>query len=346
MKHKTLLIAALALVVAALAFFFFRKKDTPKLSEVALELQTDPRLVSLSQQLEQDPKNDSLLWRRAEAYYDLNAYDEAIRDLGEAIRLDSLHPAYYHLLADAYLDYARPNDSKKAINTLLTAAYKFPGRIPTLLKLSESQLIVRQHNDALNTLGKILEQDPQNGDAFFMTGRVALDMGDTLRAITSLRKAVQLDADISEAWMFLGRIYTDLGNPQAVQCFDNALRLDSTNLEAREYKGVFYKRRGDYDKAFPIYRDIVIRNPDYANAYFDMGIMYLDLDSIPKAYDHFDIAIKTDPLFVKAYYYRGVASEEMGQRDAALADYTQANKMSPNFPEAKEARARLEKIEN
>ena len=343
MKHRTLLIAALALAGAALAFFLFRKKAPQKLSEVALELQTDPRLVRLSDQRARDPENDSLLWRRAEAYYDLNAYDEAISDLTQAIRLDSMHPAYYHLLADTYLDYARPNDSKKAINTLLTAAYKFPGRIPTLLKLSESQLIVRQHQDALATLSKVLEQDPENGDAFFMTGRVALDMGDTVRAIVSLKKAVQRNSDIPDAWMFLGRIYTDLNNPQAVQCFDNVLRLDSTNLEAREYKGVYYKRRSEYEKAFAIYRDIVIRNPDYANAYFDMGIMYLDLDSLPKSYDHFDIAIKTDPLFVKAYYYRGVVSEEMGNRDAALADYTQANKMSPGFVDAKEARARLEK---
>lgn len=343
MKNRTLLIAALALVAVGLAFFLFRKKEAPKLSEVALELQTDPRLVRLSQQLAQDPENDSLLWRRAEAYYDLNAYDEAIRDLTQAIRLDSMRPAYYHLLADTYLDYARPNDSKKAINTLLMAAYKFPGRVPTLLKLSESQLIVRQHTDALSTLNKILEQDPQNGDAFFMTGRVALDMGDTVRAIVALKKAVQFDSALPDAWMFLGRIYTGLNNPQAVQCFDNVLRLDSTRLEAREYKGVYYKRRGDYPRAFTIYRDIVIRNPDYANAYFDMGIMYLEQDSLPKSYDHFDIAIKTDPLFVKAYYYRGVVSEEMGNRDAALADYVQANKMSPGFAEAKAARARLEK---
>lgn len=343
MRQKTLLLITLLLLAGAAAFFLLRKKPTPKLSEVQQEMNSDPRLLKLNGLLKDDPNNDSLLYLRAAAYYDLDAYDEALADLQQAIRLDSLHPAYYHLMADAYLDYARPNDSKNAINTMLAAAHKFPGRIPTLLKLSEMQLIVRQHSDALASLDKILQQDAQNADAFFMTGRIALDMNDTTRAIVAFKKAVQYDATIGEAWMFLGRIYTDLNSPQAVQCFDNVLRLDSTNLEAREYKGAFFKRRGEYAKAFSVYRDIVQRNPDYANAFFDMGIMYLDQDSLSKAYDHFNMAIKTDPLFVKAYYYRGVASEEMGNREAALGDYRQANKMSPSYPEAKEAKERLEK---
>jgi len=343
MKRNTIITAAL-LVAGGLAGYFFLKKAPPKpLSEVARELQADPELTRFNALLAQDPENDSLLYLRARAYYQLDAYDEAIRDLSQAIRLDSLHPAYYHLLADTYLDYARPNDSKNAINTLLTAAYKFPGRVPTLLKLSEFQLIVLQHDDALATVGKILERDPENADAFFMAGRVALDMGDTVRSIVSLKKAVQYDSGIKDAWMFLGKIYADLGNPQAIQCFDNVLRLDSMDLKAREYKGVFYKLSGDHPKAFAAYRDLIIHNPDYANAYFDIGMLYLELDSLSNAYTNFDIAIKADPLFVKAYYYRGIASEEMGNKEAALGDYIQANKMSPNYKEAKEARMRLEK---
>ena len=343
MKRNTILVALAVVLAGGLAWFFSQKKATPKLSEVAQSLQSDPQLIKLSAQLAEDPDNDSLLYRRAEVYYGLDAYDEAIQDLTRAIQLDSMRPAYYHLLADTYLDYARPNDSRNAINTLVTAERKFPGRIPTLLKLSEFQLIVRQHSDALTTLDKILQQDPQNGDAFFLTGRVALDKGDTIRAIVALRKAVQFDSGIKDAWMFLGKIYSERDNPLALQCFDNALRLDSTDLEAREYKGVYYKRRGEHQKAFAVYRDIILRNPDYANAYFDLGMLYLELDSVPKAYTHFDIAIKSDPLFVKAYYYRGIASEAMGNKDAALGDYTQASKMAPGYVDAKDAKARLEK---
>jgi tetratricopeptide (TPR) repeat protein len=303
----------------------------------------DPGLARLTVQLEEQPDNDSLLFERALLFHELDGYDEALADLSRAIQLDSMQPQYYHLLADVYLDYARPNDSRRAIDVLETAAARFPDHTHTLLKLSEFQLIVAQHSAALQTIDRILRRDPQSAEAFFMTGRVALDMKDTARAMVAFRKSVQLDAGNVDAWLFLARIAALRNDPQTLQYLDNALRVDSSNLEAREQKGIYYKLRGRFDDAFAVYRDIIQRNPDYSNAYFDMGMIYLELDSLQKAYDHFDFAIKTDPLFVKAYYYRGVASEAAGNTDAALADYVQANKMSPDYPEAKEARARLEK---
>lgn len=341
-RKITLAIAALALV--ALAVWYFLPKNNPgPISQAAQELQADPDLTQLSALLAEDPDNDTLLYLRASTYYKLDAFDEAMADLEKAMKQDSMQPAYYHLLADVLIDYARPNDSRRAIEVLKLAAQRFPDRIPTLLKLSEFQLIVRKHGDALATLDKVLQRDPQNAEAFYMAGRVALDKGDTTNAISSLQKSVKIDADNADAWFFLGRIFSIRNNPVAVQYFDNALRVDSSYLEAQEFKAAFYKRRGEFNKAFDIYRDLLLRDPDYANAYFDMGVIYLELDSFSKAYDNFNIATKVDPIFVKAYYYRGIASENLGNREAALADYKQASGMSPEYQEAQEAKARLEK---
>lgn len=344
MTARKILIAVIGLALAGLAVWYFMpEKKAEPLSEAAQQLQTDPQLAELTAALEKDPNNDTLLYLRASTYYKLDAYDEAMADLEKAMRIDSMQPAHYHLLADVLLDYARPNDSKRAIEVLKLAAQRFPERIPTLLKLSEFQLIVKKHGDALATLDKILQRDPQNAEAFYMAGRVALDKGDTTNAIASLQKSVKIDAENADAWFFLGRIFGNRNNSLAVQYFDNALRVDSTYLEAQEFKAVYYKKKGDYDKAFSIYRDLLLRDPDYANAYFDMGIIYLELDSLSKAYDNFNIATKVDPIFVKAYYYRGVASEKMGNKEAALADYKQASGMAPEFQEAQEAKSRLER---
>ncbi|MDO8366397.1 MAG: tetratricopeptide repeat protein [Saprospiraceae bacterium] len=335
-------IAALALIAVAVWYFLPEKKPAPG-TQGTQALQGDPQLNDLTAQLEKDPKNDTLLYLRAATYYKLDAFDEAMADLEKAMKRDSMQPAYYHLLADVLLDYARPNDSRRAIEVLRLASERFPDRIPTLLKLSEFQLIVRKHNDALATLDKVLQRDPQNAEAFYMAGRVALDKGDTTNAVASLQKSVKIDADNADAWFFLGRIFSLRNNPVALQYFDNALRVDSSYLEAQEFKAAFYKRRGQFDKAFEIYKDLVLRDPDYANAYFDMGVIYLELDSFTKAYENFNIATKVDPIFVKAYLYRGIASEKLGNLDAALADYKQASGMSPEYQEAQEAKARLEK---
>ncbi len=307
------------------------------------EQDIDPVLSQLNTLVEQNPKSDSFRYLRAEYYYNLEAYDEALLDLNAAMQLDSMQPRNYHLLADVLLDYGRPNDSRRAIVVMEDAVRKFPDRIPTLLKLSEFHLIVQQHGEALKALDQILRRDPQNSEAYYMAGRVALDKGDTLNAIASMRQSLLLDAENVDGWLMLGRMLTNRKDPQAVQCFDNALRIDPESLEALEYKAAFFKRMGRFDEAFTIYRDIIMKNPYYANAFFDMGAIYLEMDSLEQAYKHFDMAVKSDPLFVKAYYYRGVANELSGKTDAALADYSQANRMSPNYPEAKEALERLKK---
>ncbi len=320
-----------------------KRNNKQKVPEAIQHLVGAPEIVRLTRLIEEEPKNDSLYYLRAQAYYHLDGFDEALNDIQTALSIDSMKPQYYHLLADVLIDYARPNDSKRAVEVLTLAAERFPERIPTLLKLSEFQLIVKQHSNALATLDRIFRIDPRHPEAFYMAGRVALDMGDTAKAIASFKRAVQYEATHADAWFLLGRIYLSQDNPLAIQCFDNVLRIDSTNLEAREFKAIFYKFRGEFDKAFEIYRDIVKLNPDYSNAYFDMGTIYLELDSLSKAYDHFNIAVKTDPLFVMAYYYRGLTSELLGNTEAARADYKQALKMSPNYAEPKEALERLDK---
>jgi tetratricopeptide (TPR) repeat protein len=301
----------------------------------------DPEISQLNAQIEADPKNAQLYYQRGRLYWEREGYDEAMADAIQALDLDSLQPVYYHLLADALIDYGRPNDSKRALEVLEKACMLFPEDELTWLKTSEFYLIVRKYGEALQKLDHILQRDPQNAEAYFMSGRIALDKGDTLRAIKSLQKSVTIDAENKDAWIFLGRIFSNKGNVQALQYFDNALRLDSTDVQVKEYKAGYYKAKGDYKKAFDLYRGLVVEHPDYSNAYFDMGLMYLEQDSIQRAYEHFDRAVRTDPLFVMAYYYRGVASEAGGNLKSAIEDYQQAASMSPNLPEPKEALQRL-----
>ncbi len=338
MKIGVILNIVVAFALLALASAACKgKNDAP----AAVIGSGDPTVDRLSALIEKNPKNDSLFYFRGRQYWELDAYDQAIADATKAILIDSLKPAYYLLLADAHFDYARPNDSKRALSVMEKACTLFPEDKETYLRTSEYYLIVRQHNEALKKLNHVLTRDPLNAEAYFITGRITLDQGDTTRTIKSLQKSVQLDADNKDAWVFLGRIYSNRFNDNAIQFYDNALRLDSTDVQVQEYKAAHYKRKGDFKKAFELYRKIIIEHPDYSNAFFDMGLIYLEQDSLDKAHAHFEQAIRTDPLFVIAYYYRGVTSETKGDTKAAIEDYKQAAKMSPNLPEPKKALVRL-----
>ncbi len=337
MKGKTWA-AGLALL-AALSLCKHEKK-APDAMPAGAAANASPLVLDLSRQIAAEPHNDSLLFLRGKAYYEEGSYDPAISDVALAMQIDSTKPPYFHLLADVFMDYYK---SREGLRVMEMAAQHFPGRIPTLLKLAEFQLILKMHSEALGSIDKIFKKDPQNAEAWFMTGQICKDMGQTDRAITSYKRCISISPDNLDAYISLGQIFTERKDKIALAYLENALRVDSNSLAARHAIGDYYSQTGDLKKAVATYKDIINRDKNYQDAYLNLGLLYLDMDSLRLAKTHFDLALKVDPLFIKAFYYRGVAEEKLGETAAALNDYDQAARNAPGYTEAEEAFARLKK---
>lgn len=299
----------------------------------------DPSIDGISAQIAAEPNNAQLYYVRGELFYNKDSYDEAIADLNKAISLDSTQATYYHLLADSYLDYVR---SREALETMEYAAELFPQRIPTLLKLSEFQLILTKYEDSMRTIDRILRQDPQNADAYFMFGLNFKEIGDTARAINSFKKSVEIEPDLADAWISLGQLYGAQGDPVALSYFDNAIRTDPNNPLNWHAKADYLSDQNDLAGAIEVYQKIMALDPQYEEAYFNAGLLYLDLDSIPQAKHHFNLAINIYPLHIRAYYYRGLSSEILGDSEQAKADYEQALQLAPDYEKPKEGLDRLQ----
>jgi len=301
----------------------------------------NPLIDKITQQIAESPERASLYANRGAVWYENENYDEGIADLEKAISLDSSQVGYYHVLADMYMDYYR---SRLALNTMERAVRMFPERIPTLLKLSEFQLILQKHNDALFTLERIRKQDPQNAEMFFMFGRVFKDMGRKDEAIAAFQSAVENDADLVSAWVNLAELLAEKDSPLVDKYFDNALRLDSNNIEALHAKAFYLSnKKNDLDGAVKLYKKINTVDPQYVEGYYNVGLIYLDMDSLEQAYQSFDIAVKYAPQYPEAYYHRGVAAEMMGNKAQAISDYKNVLNFDPEFAGAKAGLERLQK---
>jgi tetratricopeptide (TPR) repeat protein len=320
--------------------FSFCKNEKKVATAPPTSGEINKNIAELTELINKNPKNDSLFYLRAQAYYMDDSYDNAIYDASMALELDSMKAPYYHLLADVFLDYYK---SHEALRIMETAAGRFPKRIPTLLKLSEYQLILKQHSEALGSIDRIFKQDPQNAEAWFMTGQVCKDMGQIDRAVKSYKKAVAIDPQNIDSYICLGQLFTTKKDATALLYFDNALRIDSTNLETRHAIADYYSQTGNLKKAISSYRDIIKLDGTYADAYFNIGLLFMDMDSLEKAKSNFDITIKTDPMFVKAFYFRGIAKEKLGDKTAAYEDFDLAARMAPGYKEAEDAAKRLKK---
>lgn len=299
----------------------------------------NPAIDQITRKIAQNPGDPSLYAARAGLFYEQEGYDEAIQDLQKALSFDSTNVQFLHALADAYLDYYK---SREALETLEKTARFHPQRIPTLLKLSEFQLILKKYDESMRTIDRILRLDPQNADAYLMFGLNFKEKKDTVRAINSFQKSVELNPDLMDAWINLGQLHAGLNHKIAAQYFNTALTIAPDNVEALHAKAQYLQDNNDLQGAIALYKKINQADPQYEEAYYNTGLLYLDLDSIPQARTAFDLAIKVNPTFVQAYYFRGVAAQMQGNRTQAKTDYEQALKLAPDYAAAQEALQQLQ----
>ncbi len=327
----------IAWLVASLAFACQPNES----KEVATTRTGYPDIDNINQKLLDNPNDPTLYAARAALYYDYDGFDNAIKDLQKALSIDSTNVEYLHLLADVYLDYFK---SRLALETMEKAAMLHPENILTLLKLSEFQLILTQHDAAMRTVDQILKKDPQNAEAYFMMGMTFKEKKDTARAINSFQQAVNFDSNLSDGWLQLGQLFAAMNKPIAKLYFENAVRVNPENVE-NQHALAFYlaNTANDLEAALEVYKKINTIDPQYEEAYYNAGLIYLDLNDIDKAFEQFDLALKVSPTHIRSYFYRGVASEMKGNLATAKADYEQALRMAPDYEAARERLAQLPK---
>lgn len=325
-------------VLVLLSLFFFacgNKQDT----SAGKTSSGNRALDSINLLIEADPKNPDLYVGRATFYFANSSYDNAIRDLREAILLDSMQPAYYSLLTDVQMEYFK---SWQALRVIQKAAELFPQHIPTLLKLGNTQLILKLHAESLKSVDRVLKIDPLNPDAHFLLGMNMKETGDTARAINSFQKAVNLNADLIDGWINLGQLHESKGHTVAGKYYATAVQVAPDNPLALHAQADFLSRTDDLNGAIELYKKIQTVQPDYKAAWFNAGLIYLDMDSIAEAYRQFDQAIEVSPLNVQAYYYRGYCAEQTGNWEQAGKDYRKALSFAPDYADAKAGLARVE----
>lgn len=313
-------------------------KQEPVTKKVEFAKTGDEIVDALSQQIESNPDSPVAYYSRAEALYERENYPLAISDLEQAIKLDSLNPNYYHLLADSYMDYYR---SKEALATMRKVLKLYPTRVHTLLKLAEMEYIVKRHDVSMYNLNLIIKDNPQNAEAFFMLGMNFRAVGQIDKAINSFQTAVEFDSELLDAWVILGDLYAEKGDERAIEYYNSAIMLAPDKPEMKHNKAFYLQNNGRIQEALTLYREIVISNPDYGMAFLNSGVLYLQQDSLDKAYEQFNILAGREPTNANAFFYRGQVHYVKGNLEAAKTDLENTLRLNP---EDKDARSLLDEI--
>ncbi|MEI7802439.1 MAG: tetratricopeptide repeat protein [Bacteroidota bacterium] len=317
-------------------------------------IQGNRELMDLTVHINDDPKNPELYYQRSKAFMSIDSLKLAYDDIEKAIDFDSTNVKYHFLLTDIYL---QGSYAEGAVGELLTIIKLQPDNLIARAKLAKVYLFIKDHQSSLSQIEEILKTNDNNPDAYFLMGMNYKEMTDTARAIAAFQKCVQYNQNFYDAFMQLGLLHSAQKKNLAPSYFDNAIRLDSSKTEAWYAKAKYYQDMGDaadkkknnpeaktnYEEAKKTYRELIAKNPQYEFAYFNLGFIYIQQDSIDKALRHFDLATKVSPQYAEAYYYRGLCELEKGQKDQAESDFQQTLNLKPDYKAAQDELDKLNK---
>jgi tetratricopeptide (TPR) repeat protein len=117
----------------------------------------------------------------------------------------------------------------------------------------------------------------------------------------------------------------------AIEAFGKAHDADLDNVSYINSRGIAYSSKGDDEHALADYDLCLQMRPTFANAYNNRGIIFLRKLDFQHALEEFNSAVKNGSSSSSHYlhlYNRARAETLLKQYDAALADYSEAQKVN------------------
>jgi tetratricopeptide (TPR) repeat protein len=328
-------------ILSICAAFFFscgNKKNT------AAENKTDSTKVSdpisiLTEKIKADTNNASLYYERSKWNLNMKHLGSAEFDIKKALSIDSSKAAYYMQYADVSFANMNVEQTEELIKKAITMQ---PENIDAYLKLSEFYLYIKKYEESLKYADEALKIDKHKAKAYFIKGFVFKETKDTASAVSSFQTAVEQEPNYYDAYLLLGNLYAPRHRPLAVEYYNRALTLEPHSTEAYYARGLYFQNSGELDKAVADYKQILAFDPDYPQAYYNLGFIEANYkNNYRKAVEYFTQAIAKKKYYVEALYNRGYCYEELGDKKNAVADYGAALSIVPTYKLAEEALKKL-----
>jgi cytochrome c-type biogenesis protein CcmH/NrfG len=129
------------------------------------------------------------------------------------------------------------------------------------------------------------------------TGGFAPQSLEVEKEVKFLRNVLQNDPQNLQAWIKLGNVTMDAQRyNEAIEAYGRALEIDPNNVNVRVDRGVCFRRIGRSDQAVEHFKKGIEIDPTHLTAHRNMGIVLaFDLNKYGEAADYFEKYIELAP---------------------------------------------------
>lgn len=120
----------------------------------------------------------------------------------------------------------------------------------------------------------------------------------------------------------------------AVRLWEQVSRLDPDRLEAIEGRARAWRELGQFEPAVSLLRQALLARPQEARLWNSLGVTLMQDSQAAQAIPFFEEAVRLDGRFAGAVYNRGAARFDLGDFDAAAADFDRARALARKLSDA------------
>ena len=121
---------------------------------------------------------------------------------------------------------------------------------------------------------------------------------------------------------------------EAIEAYNKALSLNPDYAEAYSNMGIALKEHGKLEEAIEAFNKALSIKPDYAEAYNNMGNALQDQGKLEEAIEAYNKALSIKPDYAEAYNNMGNALKDQGKLEEAIEAYNKALSIKPDNAEA------------
>lgn len=323
-----------------------------------------------SQELEANPQNYEVYFRRANEYYNVSQYLRALADINEAIKYTpdtdtDLLFQEYTLRANIYLMSNQPED---ALADLSKACTLDPTSLTSLYLKANTEYELGKYAEAKADFGKLQRNDMRNLEALFGLARIAVKENNLGLANEYVDRAVTYEPSNSVAYLQRANVRRLMGNNTgAVDDLIVAISIDKDSsvplsrlvaLSNEDYNAVITGLTSAMKQApavgmFPYLRAVIAMSHyrykaaiddfnylideniyNYHGIYASMAQCYLALGKYQEALTEINQALSMTTDNGEYYIIRARIRRAMGDNERALESATTALDKNPTLPAA------------
>jgi tetratricopeptide (TPR) repeat protein len=195
-----------------------------------------------------------------------------------------------------------------------------------------------------------LRDDPESAEALYGLGSAYLKKEQRQEARQCFERAVKLPAmypdTLPRAWNNLGLLAAQQGRmADAVQYFQQALRLNPDYVVGLENLGNAYRQQRQWDQARTAFEQALALNPESPGANYGLAMVYAASDDNAHTYKYLQKALQYHPNYPEALNNLGVLYVRTDRRDEAISALQKCISMAPAFDQCYLNLARIYTLE-